>query len=66
MAEREFDVENELPSFLSSVLDDVETFLQSTFSLQDAESHAVVLDRCVSLLRSILDCCCSDLTERTY
>jgi len=54
--QHEFDVQNELPSFLLSVLDNVETFLEVPFSLEDAESHAFVLDRCVSLLRSILDC----------
>jgi len=62
--EVEFDIENDLPAFLCSVLDKVDSLFQGPFNLEDAETHAVLIDRCISLLRSILDCCGSELTDK--
>ena len=53
----DFDVENDLPKFLDSVLDKVEYIFQSINVHQEAaESHAEVIDQSVRLIRSISDC----------
>lgn len=61
--EREFNIEKDLPAFLYSVLDRTDSLFQGLFNLQAVEDHAVVVDRCVSLLRSIIDCCDSELSQ---
>jgi hypothetical protein len=54
MADEEvFNVENDLPMFLESVLDNVESIFQSDVDLEVAESHAEVIDQSIRLIRSI-------------
>ena len=51
----DFDVENDLPKFLDSVLDKVEYIFQSINVHQEAvESHAEVIDQSVRLIRSMI------------
>ena len=51
--ESEFDVEKDLPEFLSSVLDRTEEHISSNeTNIKDLQVHFVVLDRSVSLLGS--------------
>jgi len=53
-AESEFDAEKDLPKFLSSVLDRTEEYISSNeTNIKDLQVQFVVLDRTVSLLRSI-------------
>jgi predicted transcriptional regulator len=57
MADEEvFNVENDLPMFLESVLDNVESIFQSEVDLEVAESHAEVIDQSIRLIRSISEC----------
>ena len=57
MADEEvFNVENDLPMFLESVLDNVESIFQSDVGLEVAESHAEVIDQSIRLIRSISEC----------
>ena len=52
--EPEFDVEKDLPEFLSSVLDRTEQCIHySETDISDVQAQSVVLDRTVSLLSSI-------------
>ena len=52
--EPEFDVEKDLPEFLSSVLDRTEQCIHnSETDISDLQAQSVVLDRTVSLLSSI-------------
>ena len=52
--ESEFDVEKDLPEFLSSVLDRTEEHISSNeTNIKDLQVYFVVLDRTVSLLGSI-------------
>ena len=52
--EPEFDVEKDLPEFLSSVLDRKEQCIHnSETDISDVQAQSVVLDRTVSLLSSI-------------
>ena len=52
--ESEFDVEKDLPEFLSSVLDRTEKYISSNeTNIKDLQEQFVVLDRTVSLLSSI-------------
>ena len=54
--EEGFNVENDLPNFLESVLDKVEYIFQSDVDLEVAESYAEVLDQSIRLIRSISEC----------
>ena len=52
--EPEFDVEKDLPEFLSSVLDRTEECIHnSETGINDLQAQSVVLDRTISLLSSI-------------
>ena len=51
-----FNVENDLPQFLESVLDKVEYIFHNDVDLEGAESHAEVLDQSIRLIRSISEC----------
>ena len=52
--EPEFDVEKDLPEFLSSVLDRTEECIHnSETDINDLQAQSVVLDRTISLLSSI-------------
>ena len=52
--EPEFDVEKDLPEFLSSVLDRTEQCIHNCETdISDVQAQSVVLDRTVSLLSSI-------------
>ena len=52
--EPEFDVEKDLPEFLSSVLDRTEECIQNTEAdINDLQTQSVVLDRTICLLSSI-------------
>ena len=53
--EPEFDVEKDLPEFLSSVLDRTEECIHnSETDISDLQAQSVVLDRTISLLRSMI------------
>ena len=53
-AESEFDAEKDLPKFLTSVLDRTEEYISSNeTNIKDLQVQLVVLDRTVSVLRSI-------------
>ena len=52
--EPEFDVEKDLPEFLSSVLDRTEECIHnSETDINDLQAQSVVLDRTISLLSSV-------------
>jgi hypothetical protein len=51
MADEEvFNVENDLPMFLESVLDNIESIFQSDVDLEVDESHAEVIDQSIRLI----------------
>jgi hypothetical protein len=65
MAEQEtFDIERDVPSFLSSLLERTNDIYQRTFDREIAEAHAVALDKAVSLIRIICDCFSVDPNDR--
>lgn len=58
-----FNIEKDLPAFFYSVLDRTDSLFEGLFNVQAIEDHAVVVDKCVSLLRCIIVCCDTELSQ---
>ena len=66
MAEQEsFDVERDMPSFLNSLLERTMDICQRPFDQEVSATHAVALDKTVSLLRTLRDCFSSEAIDRS-
>ena len=61
--EEEFDIEVEFPKFLGEVVDRTETIFEN-FDTGAAEKRAEVLDKTISLLRSMKECCNLDTRDK--
>jgi hypothetical protein len=65
MTEQEtFDLERDVPSFLSSLLERTKDIYQRAFDREIAEVHDVTLDKTISLIRTICDCISLDPNDR--
>jgi hypothetical protein len=65
MAEQEtFDLERDVPNFLSSLLERTKDIYQRAFDREIAKTHAVALEKNISLVRTICDCFSLDPNDR--